>query len=38
MNPMRIFLTLALTFLVCSAALAETVVVKFASLAPKGTT
>ena len=38
MNPTRIFLTMVLTLLVAGSAAAETVVVKFASVAPKGTT
>ncbi len=38
MNPTRIALAAVFTLLVCATAVAETVVVKFASVAPKGTT
>ncbi len=38
MNSLRVFLAFAFTLLVYGSAVAKTVVVKFASVAPKGTT
>ncbi len=38
MNILRVFLTIAFTLLVYGSAVAKTVIVKFASVAPKGTT